>query len=165
MSQDQLKQAESAVIKVSKSEEISQMRELLMQAQVELKNSHQLANKIVIQAKLDADKIRQEAALSVQPVMNNFATVKKQSISIEAHGVTLTELLSQIMPSNWRVLIDIKDKSIQAKRISFISTQPRDIALKEITRSLNLEYRYYFNLKDELGMPSPLLVVASASTR
>ena len=121
---------------------------------------------------LDAEKKAQEIILSAQKEALELQggghegdvlsplLVQNQGISIEISSGTLEEIVTAIMPPEWRVLVDVKDKSVKNRRFQFVSTRTREQALNDLLRPIGMKHQYFFDLKNSNGEASPLLVVS-----
>ena len=141
-------------------ETIENLQKDIEQAHREIEEAKALANTLILQARLEAEKIRMEAVVLEDQEYANLADLKSEVVSLELYNVSVSEIYQALLPSHWRVLLDHESPEYANLKLSFIAHKSRDEAIAEISQSLGLEYRYYFHLTDETGLPSPLLVVS-----
>jgi hypothetical protein len=133
--------------------------EILLAARQKLEEAEQLAAQIVEAARLESAKIKSTAQAKVNAVPLTLDDVKSQWISVEIRDRPLQATLLRMLPNGWRVMIEMEASVLRDQRIDFISQKKRDEAISDLTRSLGLEYQYFYQLTDNQGNPSPLLVV------
>jgi len=140
----------------------------LQQAQATLDTAQQLAAAIVAQARADAALIRDQAKAQAHikadvPVDPSelLVELQNQPVQIEARKQTLAQIVAMIMPSHWRVLLDLEQEDLIQQRFDFVASQSRDNALMDLCTALGLTYRYFPAMRDQHGQASPLLVVKS----
>lgn len=137
------------------SDEVS-AQDVLLQARQKLEDAELLAAQIVEAARFEAAKMAQthrlQGALDLQGI-------KEEMIAIEVRGAHIKDLLQKIMPTHWRVMLDLEPAFVTGQRIDFIAEKKRDDVLFDLTQTLGLHYQYFANLKDSEGLSSPLLVV------
>lgn len=130
------------------------VRVQLEQAKVVLIEAEKTAEEIIRKAHSEADRIGAESDLSPLLVQNG-------RVSIEINGGTIEDIVTAIMPSHWRVLVDVKDTDIRERRFQFVSTRTREQALNDLLKPIGMKHQYFFDLKDAGGEASPLLVVSA----
>lgn len=85
--------------------------------------------------------------------------VKNQRVSIHMTG-TIEDIATAMLPRGWTLKMSVSDASILKQTFEFISTEPRDVALRDLLRGTPLGYKYFFTLVDKAGKPAPVLVIA-----
>lgn len=139
-----------------------QIKEQLVKAKQVLEKAEKAAVEIIQAAELKANDIIATASEDKQ--LNDSKqtplAVKNQEVAVELQGATIEEIANAIMPEGWRVMVDVGDQTVKERRFQFISTKSRDQALTGLTKPLNLNYRYFFNLKNGNGESAPLLVIS-----
>lgn len=145
----------------AQSEQYDSVRQELESAKAAVEEAKEIAEQIVLDAQKEANIIRQNAAVNDTP--NDLTPIEIQStrIAVEISAGTIEEIATAIMPSDWRVLVDIKDASISQKRFQYVSTKSRDQALRDLLIPAGLKHQYFFDLKDSNGAKSPLLVISA----
>ena len=138
---------------------VSESEEILLEARQKLEAAELLSAQIIESARQESEMIkrRKTKALDVEISLED---VKSEIIALEVRGLNIQSLLSKVMPSHWRVLVDLSEDE-ENKRIDFIAEKTRDEILFDITQSLGLRYQYFSQIKDSHGNPSPLLVVTT----
>ena len=142
--------------------EVEESREVLMSARQKLNEAERLATEIVEAARLESIHIRKHAKQSAgihEVASRSLADVQEEVVAVEARNQSLKEILIELMPQGWRVMIDVDVAILESQRIDFITEKTRDLAIADLTSSLGLEYRYFHYLKDAHGNATPLLVV------
>lgn len=90
--------------------------------------------------------------------------VRNQEVNVEIPAGTIEEIARQMMPRGWRVRLSSSDEDLKTSRFEFISSDPRDIALRKLLRGTGLGFKYFFDLKSPTGMASPLLVISEVKS-
>ena len=134
----------------------------LEQAKQVLKEAEQTAEKIILDAQqqakaMHADGLAQAGTDDLSPLL-----VQNAKVSIEISGGTIEEIVNAIMPSDWRVLVDVKDEKLSQRRFQFVSTRTREQALNDLLKPIGMKHQYFFDLQDAQGHKAPLLVVSVA---
>lgn len=138
-----------------------QMKAQLEQAKEVLLEAEKTAEEIIRSAQEEARKIRQGAEnIALAETDLEPLAVQNQRVSIEVSAGTIQEIVTKIMPSDWRVLVDVKDQSIIERRFQFVSNRTREQALNDLLKPIGMKHQYFFDLKDSQGNRSPLLVVS-----
>lgn len=104
----------------------------------------------------------EEAPLTPYELDPDF--VRNQEVSVEFSAATIEEIAYQIMPRGWRVRLSSPDQEIHEAQFEFISSDPREVALRKLLYDTGLGYKMFFNLKDDHGKPSPLLVISEVNS-
>ena len=72
------------------------------------------------------------------------------------------------MPVGWRVQTDFTTKpELSNRRYDFVSTDPRDVALRKLTSSIRdarVRFQYFWDLTDASGNPAPMAQTAAAGS-
>lgn len=123
------------------------------------------AKMIILEAEREAEAIILEAkqhALRLKPndVNLNPLLLQNSKIAVEISGGTIEQIVSEIMPSNWRVMVDVKELAIAKRKFQFVSNRTREQALNDLLLPIGMKHQYFFDLKDAQGNDSPLLVVS-----
>lgn len=90
--------------------------------------------------------------------------VRNQEVSIDIDAATIEEIATAIMPRGWRVRLSTSDKEVHEAKYEFVSSDPREVALRKLLLGTGLGYKFFFNLKNEQGKPSPLLVISEVKS-
>lgn len=147
------------------SDEQTQLQETqdkLIKAKAVIAKAEEAAVEIIRAAEMEAEAIINRAGVESENPKSTPLAIKNEEVAVELHGATVEEIANALMPQGWRVLVDVKKSEIKGKRFQYISTKSRDQALIGLTKPLDLNYRYFFNLKDEAGESSPLLVISDS---
>lgn len=123
-----------------------------------LVNAQQQADAIVRNARQQANTIREMAVIESDEL--GPLAFQNQKISVEVSAGKLKDILATILPPHWRVLVDSQDIKLQERRFQFVSTRTREQSLNDLLKPIGLKHQYFFDLKDEQGKPSPLLIVS-----
>lgn len=90
--------------------------------------------------------------------------VRNQEINVEIPSGTIEEIAAAAMPRGWRVRVSSTDGELKEARFEFISSDARDKALRKLLHGTGLGFKYFFQLKDEQGNPSPLLLISDLNS-
>lgn len=142
------------------------------QEQAERVKYEQVANIADIKAKSDqllmlaesnAEVIESAAHKRVILERIDPTVVMNEPVSVEFQAATIKEIVGAMMPNGWRVETDFNQKpELETRRFQFVSTDARDLALRHLTssvRDLKLRYKYFWDLKDAQGNPSPMILL------
>ncbi len=140
--------------------------EMLLQAQKTLSDAEALADSIIAQAQRDADGIRaanETTLVATSDIAPELKAIKMQDevIAIELHNRSIADVIKAILPDHWRLLLDAND-DIKNQKIDLVAQKTRDEILQDLALTLNLQYQYFDQIKDEQGQPSPLFVIRQA---
>lgn len=135
---------------------------LLDEARQAVLEAQALAEQIISEARQEADTVRRQLA-ELQTRDQDALSVQNSKVNVELQASTVEEIASALMPPNWRILVDITDLKALERRFQFISSKPRDQALNDLLRPLGFQHHYFFDLVDEQGHHSPLLVISQRS--
>lgn len=95
--------------------------------------------------------------------------VMNGTVSVEYEAATIKEIVTGMMPVGWRVEVDFrKHPQLLSRRYQFISTDPRDLALRQLTASVRdarVRFKYFWDLKDAQGNPSPMILLSDTNDR
>lgn len=95
--------------------------------------------------------------------------VMNGTVSVEYEAATIKEIVTGMMPKGWRVEVDFrKHPQLLTRRYQFISTDPRDLALRQLTASVRdarVRFKYFWDLKDGQGNPSPMILLSDTNDR
>lgn len=133
----------------------------LIEAKRVLEQARELAEQIVADANAKAKGVKeQDEPLSQLEQDAQILTLRNAKVSVELQAGTVEEITRAIMPAHWRVMFDVKDPGLKQRRFQYISTKPREQALNDLLRPLGMQHQYFYELQDENGNSSPLLVVS-----
>jgi len=112
--------------------------------------------------KSNNDEKKESASLNQEPKRNNLSAdqVMNEKISVEVPAGDVFTIVSKLMPSNWRVMLSVKNNKLLNKRFYFVTTKSRGEALNDLSESVGIKFYYFFDLKDENKNTSPLLIVS-----
>ena len=140
--------------------ELENVRAELEEARSAIEEARHIAEQIVVEAQQQANQIRKVVAVNDMPVDLTPVEIQRGQVAVEIAAGTVEEIAVAIMPSDWRVLGDVKNKDILQKRFQYVSTKSRDQALRDLLSPIGLKHQYFFDLKDEAGAKKPLLVIS-----
>ncbi len=149
-----------AVQESAQASDLTSVKTELEEARAAVEEARQVAEQIVLEAQQQANQIRQNAAVNDMPTDLSPVEIQRGQIAVEVSAGTVEEIAVAIMPTDWRVLVDVKDKDILQKRFQYVSTKSRDQALRDLLAPMGLKHQYFFDLKDETGAKKPLLVIS-----
>lgn len=86
--------------------------------------------------------------------------VKNQRVPINMTG-TIEEIARAMLPRGWELKISVSEDKYLSQKFEFITTETRDMALRDLLRGTPLGFKYFFTLVDESGNPAPVLVIAA----
>jgi len=155
-------------------EAVRKARELLRQSRGQSAESQQLADSIDEHAsgKLakpfgsDTPRITrddnsvspEEAPLTPYELDPDY--VRNQKVNVDIPAATIEEIAKRLMPRGWRVRLSSSDPDKRNAKYEFVSSDPRDTAIRNLLHGTGLGYKMFFDLKDEHGNPTPLLVIS-----
>lgn len=90
--------------------------------------------------------------------------VRNQEVSVEFGSATIEEIATHLMPRGWRVRLSTADQEAHHAQYEFVSSDAREVALRKLLYGTGLGYKMFFNLKDDQGNPSPLLVISEVKS-
>lgn len=138
-------------------------------AKLELEGSMEVARikeesqQILMMAESSAVAIESAAKKRVVLERIDPTVVINERVSVEYQAATIEEIARGLMPEGWRVQVEFHSRpEIAERRYQFISTDPRDLALRNLTgsvRDANVRFAYFWDLTDSAGNPEPLLLI------
>ena len=144
----------------AQSANMESVRTELEEAKAAVEEARQIAEQIVLEAQQQANRIRQNAAVNDMPTDLGPIEIQRGQVAVEVSAGTVEEIAVAIMPTDWRVLVDVKNKDILQKRFQYVTTKSRDQALRDLLAPIGLKHQYFFDLKDAAGAKTPLLVIS-----
>lgn len=90
--------------------------------------------------------------------------VRNQEVSVEFGAATIEEIATHLMPRGWRVRLSTSDQEVHHAQYEFVSSDAREVALRKLLYGTGLGYKMFFNLRDDHGNPSPLLVISEVKS-
>ncbi|EPL3136752.1 hypothetical protein NOX69_003498 [Pseudomonas aeruginosa] len=121
------------------------------------------SKQLLMLAENNAEMIETAARKRVTLERVDPTVVINEPVEAEYQGATLKEIVEGIMPVGWRVKTAFYNKpELETRRYEFISTDARDIALRKLTASVRdarVRYQYFWDLTDEQGNPSPMILI------
>ncbi|MBL4869223.1 MAG: hypothetical protein JKY67_22910 [Pseudomonadales bacterium] len=140
--------------------QLSEVQQQLALAKATLVKVETAADDIVMAAELEAKQLKANAKIVSMQSNLDPLKVKNEIVAVELQSATIEEIANALMPMGWRVMVDVSDDGIKSRRFQFVTTKPRDQALAILVKTLGLKYQYFFDLADEEGVPTPLLVIS-----
>lgn len=112
--------------------------------------------------KSNNDEKNESASLKKSPKHNNLSAdqIMNEKISVEVPAGDVFTIVSKLMPSDWRVMLSVKNNKLLNKKFYFVTTKSRGEALNDLSESVGIKFHYFFDLKDENKNTSPLLIVS-----
>lgn len=142
-------------------EELQALKTQLIEARAAVVNAQHVAEEIVQTAKADAERIVNDAeAIQSKESTVSPLVVKNAAVAVEIAAGTLEEIAIAIMPEGWRILVDVKDPKVKERRFQYVTTKSREQALSDLLNSIGMNHQYFFELVNDEGEPSPLLVIS-----
>lgn len=127
------------------------------------------SDQLLMLAESNAEVIESSAHKRVILERIDPTVVMNGTVSVEYEGATLKEIVVGIMPKGWRVETDFrKHPELLTRRYQFISTDPRDLALRQLTgsvRDARVRFKYFWDLKDGQGNPNPMILLSDSNER
>lgn len=121
------------------------------------------SSKLVLLAQNNAQAIEQSAKQRVTLERIDPTVVLNETVTAEFQSATIKQIVESIMPIGWRVKTDFSVvPELNTRRYEFYSTDPRDLALRKLTMSVRdarVRFQYFWDLKDNSGNPSPMILV------
>lgn len=123
----------------------------------------QESQQILMMAESSAVAIEASAKKRVVLERIDPTVVLNERVKAEYQSATLEEIARGMMPEGWRVQVEFHARpEIAERRYQFISTDPRDLALRKLTGSIRdarVEFAYFWDLTDAEGNPAPMLLI------
>lgn len=127
----------------------------------------QQSQQILMMAESSAVAIESAAKNRVALERIDPTVVLNEPVEAEFESATIEEISRGLMPEGWRVTVEFNNRpELAERRYQFISTDPRDLALRKLTTSVRdakLRFAYFWDLKDAQGNPAPLLLITDRS--
>ncbi len=123
----------------------------------------QESQQILMMAESSAVAIESAAKKRVQLERVDPTVVLNEPVKAEYHSATMEEIARGLMPEGWRVQVEFSNRpELADRRYQFISTDPRDLALRKLTASVRdsrIRFAYFWDLTDANGSPAPMLLI------
>jgi len=123
----------------------------------------QESQQILMMAENSAVVIESAAKNRVQLERIDPTVVLNEPVKAEYKSATLEQIARGLMPQGWRIQIDFSTRpELVERRYQFISTDPRDLALRKLTSSVRdarVRFAYFWDLTDANGNPAPMLLI------
>ncbi|HDS1721529.1 TPA: hypothetical protein QEM58_000079 [Pseudomonas putida] len=123
----------------------------------------QESKQILMMAENSAVAIETAAKKRVQMERIDPTVVLNEPVKAEYQSATMEEIARGMMPQGWRIQVEFSSKpELAERRYQFISTDPRDLALRKLTSSVRdarVRFAYFWDLTDSNGNPSPMLLI------
>ncbi|WP_178129916.1 hypothetical protein [Pseudomonas sp. MWU12-2323] len=123
----------------------------------------QESKQILMMAENSAVAIESAAKKKVQLERIDPTVVLNERVKAEYQSSTMEEIAKGLMPQGWRVQVEFSQRpELADRRYQFISTDPRDLALRKLTASVRdarVRFAYFWDLIDANGNPSPMLLI------
>lgn len=123
----------------------------------------QESKQILMKAEDSAVAIETAAKQRVQLERIDPTVVLNEPVKAEYQSATMEEIARGMMPQGWRIQVDFSNRpELAERRYQFISTDPRDLALRKLTSSVRdgrVRFAYFWDLTDSNGNPSPMLLI------
>lgn len=121
------------------------------------------SQQILMMAESNAVAIESAAKKRVQLERLDPTVVLNETVKVEFQASTMEQIARGIMPAGWRVEVEFSSRpELAERRYQFISTDPRDLALRKLTGSVRdsrVRFAYFWDLLDDQGNPSPMLLI------
>lgn len=157
----QQQEIDSALEKNSKA--IADVELIKTEQLADISQIHQESEQILMLAESSAEAIESAAQKRVTLERVDPTVVLNEPVTAEYQGATIKEIVTGIMPVGWRVKTDFTVKpELENRRYEFVSTDARDLALRKLTssiRDVKVSFAYFWDLTDEQGNPSPMIVI------
>lgn len=138
-------------------------------AQRKVDGAHQVAEikqksqQILMMAESSAVVIEGAAKKRVQLERIDPSVVLNEPVKAEYQASTMEEIARGLMPQGWRITVEFSTRpELAERRYQFISTDPRDLALRKLTASVRdarVRFAYFWDLTDAQGNPAPMLLI------
>lgn len=123
----------------------------------------QESQQILMMAESSAVAIESAAKKRVQLERVDPTVVLNEPVKAEYQSATMEEIARGLMPEGWRVEVEFSNRpELADRRYQFISTDPRDLALRKLTSSVRdsrVRFAYFWDLTDAQGNPAPMLLI------
>lgn len=142
---------------------LAEADQLKSQQLIDLKKVKAESDHVMMMAESSAEVIETAAKTRVSLERLDPTVVLNEAVKAEYQGATLKEIVTGIMPIGWRVKTDFSVRpELEIRRYEFISTEPRDLALRRLTGSIRdakVRFAYFWDLQDENGNPAPMILL------
>lgn len=142
---------------------IQDVAKLEKEGDLEVARIKQESQQILMLAESSAVAIESAAKNRLVLEQIDPTVVMNERIKAEFQGATMYEIARSIMPESWRVQVNFHTRpELAERRYEFISTDPRDLALRKLTgsvRDAKVTFAYFWDLTDAGGNPEPLLLI------
>lgn len=152
--------SEADTSRTSVDPSVEAVRKELEKARQAVEDARKVAEQIVSDAQREANRIKQNYVVNDGPADLGPAEMQTRKIAVEIASGTVQEIATAIMPGDWRIQVDVKDMSVLQRRFQFVSTKSRDQALRDLLLPVGLKHQYFYDLRDETGLSTPLLVIS-----
>lgn len=123
----------------------------------------QQSQQILMMAENSAVAIEGAAKKRVQLERIDPSVVLNEPVKAEYQASTMEEIARGLMPQGWRIQVEFSTRpELAERRYQFISTDPRDLALRKLTASVRdarVRFAYFWDLTDAQGNPAPMLLI------
>lgn len=123
----------------------------------------QESQQILMMAESSAVAIETAAKKRIQMERIDPTVVLNEPVKAEYQSATMEEIASGMMPQGWRIQVEFSNRpELAERRYQFISTDPRDLALRKLTASVRdarVRFAYFWDLTDSNGNPAPMLLI------
>lgn len=123
----------------------------------------QESQQILMMAESSAVAIETAAQQRVKLERIDPTVVLNEPVKVDVESATMEEIARGMMPPGWRVEVEFSSRpELAERRYQFISTDPRDLALRKLTASVRdsrVRFAYFWDLTDANGNPSPKLLI------
>lgn len=141
--------AEASKLKVDGASQVARIKEESQQ--------------ILMMAENSAVAIESAAKKRVQLERIDPTVVLNEPVKAEYQASTMEEIARGLMPHGWRIQVEFSARpELADRRYQFISTDPRDLALRKLTSSVRdarVRFAYFWDLTDANGNPAPMLLI------
>lgn len=141
--------AEAAQLKVDGASQVARIK--------------QESQQILMMAENSAVAIEDAAKKRVQLERIDPTVVLNEPVKAEYQSATMEEIARGLMPQGWRIQVEFSSRpELAERRYQFISTDPRDLALRKLTASVRdarVRFAYFWDLTDANGNPAPMLLI------
>tara|TARA_R110002124_G_scaffold128157_15_gene288676 strand:+ start:249 stop:1163 length:915 start_codon:yes stop_codon:yes gene_type:complete len=146
---------------------LAQAAQLEQDGALQVAKIREESQQILMMAETSAVAIETAAKQRVNLERVDPTVVLNERVQAEYQSATLAEIATGIMPQGWRVKVEFHTRpELSERRYQFISTDPRDLALRRLTTSIRdakVRFAYFWDLEDADGNPSPLLLITDRS--
>lgn len=149
------------------AEAMTEAQRIEMEGALQVAKIEEQSQQILMMAESSARVIESAAKNRVALERIDPTVVLNEPVKAEFEAATLEEIARGLMPEGWRVKVEFDVRpELADRRYQFISTDPRDLALRKLTASVRdakVRFAYFWDLKDAQDNPSPLLLITDRS--